>query len=214
MQLIFKISLFITLYLGVTTNISATAPTDTTKNNQQIYYFISNRDANDRSFAMYKARTNQSGISSTIIKGNFEIKGYPHMRKAEISVYNISTDELVGVYKTNPKTGNYLVILIPNVKYEFIINSYGYAPIKKIVEIPAYASTNIVDDVSRQKITLEIDEEPIKHSLNTWIVEEKEPTLFLLTVYDENLDKKERIELYESAVFDTKESDRREIKEL
>lgn len=152
MQLVFKISLFITFYLGVTTNISATTPTDTTKSDQQIYYFISNRDADDGAFSMYKARTNQSGISSTIIKGNFEVKGYPHMRKAEISVYNISTDELVGVYKTNPTTGNYLVILIPNVKYEFVINSYGYAPIKKTVEIPAYASTNIIDDISRQKL--------------------------------------------------------------
>ena len=216
MKLVFKIGLFITFYLGVIANINATVviPTDTTKSNQQVYYFISNRDANDGAFTMYKARTNQSGISSTIIKGNFEVKGYPNMRKAEISVYNISTDELVGVYKTNPKTGNYLVILIPNVKYEFVINSYGYAPIKKTVEIPAYASTNILDDISRQKITLEIDEEPIKHNLNTWIVEEKEPTLFLLTVYDENLDKKERLELYESAVFDIEEPGRREIKEL
>lgn len=216
MQLLFKISFLIAFYLGVITNINAAIvlPTDTSKSNQQIYYFISNRDADNGTFSMYKARTNQSGISSTIIKGNFEVKGYPHMRKAEISVYNISTDELVGVYKTNPKTGNYLVILIPNIKYEFVINTYGYAPIKKTVEIPAYASTNIIEDVSKQKITLEIDQEPIKHSLNTWIIEEKEPTLFLLTVYDENLDKKERIELYESAVFDAEEPGRREIKEL
>ncbi|MCW8937029.1 MAG: hypothetical protein OQJ94_03505, partial [Flavobacteriales bacterium] len=128
MKVVFKIVLFVIFYLGAITNTRSAIviPTDTTKSNQQIYYFISNRDADDGTFTMYKARTNQSGISSTIIKGNFEVKGYPHMRKAEISVYNISTDELVGVYKTNPKTGNYLVILIPNVKYEFVINTYGY----------------------------------------------------------------------------------------
>ncbi|MCL4855794.1 MAG: hypothetical protein KJZ55_00735, partial [Flavobacteriales bacterium] len=77
---------------------------DTAKKNA--YYFVSNRNTSDGNFAMYKARTNQSGISSTLIRGNFEVKGFPHMRKAEISVYNISTDELVGVYNTNSKTGN------------------------------------------------------------------------------------------------------------
>jgi tetratricopeptide (TPR) repeat protein len=162
---------------------------------------------------MYKARTNQSGISSALIRGNFEVLGFPHMRKAEISVYNISTDELVGVYNTNTKTGNYLVILMPNLKYEFVINSYGYAPIKKIVEIPSYASTNISDELSKQQLTLSIDSGKVNLSVNTWFVEEKEPTLFLLTVYDETNEMNHKVELYETNEVEEIEVERRQLTE-
>ena len=184
---------------------------DTLKKNA--YYFVSNRNApTDGSYTMYKARTNQSGISSTLIRGNFEISGSPQMRKAEISIYNISNDELVGVYNTNTKTGNYLVILMPNLKYEFVINAYGYAPIRKIVEIPGDASTNINDEISKQQITLTIDSSKVNLALNTWFVEEKEPTLFLLTVYDENNEDAHHVELYETNKVE-EEKDRRQLTE-
>lgn len=177
------------------------------------YYFISNRETSGDKLAMYKARTNQSGISSCLIKGNFEIKGFPQMRKAEISVYNISTDQLVGIYNTNSKTGNYLVILVPNVKYEFVVNTYGYAPLKKIVEIPSYASTDISDEISTQKMVLSIDSTQLNLSLNTLFVEEKEPTLFLLTVYDENNETSHHVELYEAENEDQIDFERKQLSE-
>ena len=65
------------------------------------YYFVSNRFNAEGNYTMYKARTNQSGISSCLVKGNFEVEGFAHMRKAEIAVYNISNYELVGIYNTN-----------------------------------------------------------------------------------------------------------------
>jgi hypothetical protein len=163
------------------------------------YYFVSNRSNTDDVYTMYKARTNQSGISSCLIKGNFEVEGFSHMRKAEIAVYNISNDELVGIYNTNPKTGNYLIIVMPNVKYEFVINAYGYAPIKRIIEIPNYASTNIEGEISSQKMILKMDGKKVDLTLNTWIIEEKEPTLFLLTVYNENQEDKLNVELYQAS---------------
>lgn len=73
------------------------------------YYFVSNRNTeSEGTYSMYKARKNESGISSTIIRGNFEIKGFPNMRKAEISIYNISNDE------------NWLEFTIPTQKLEII----------------------------------------------------------------------------------------------
>jgi len=180
---------------------------------KEAYYFISNREAEQGRLAMYKARTNQSGISSCLIKGNFEIKGFPHMRKAEISVYNISNDQLVGIYNSHPKTGNYIVLLVPNVKYEFVINTYGYAPLKKIVEIPSYASTDISEEVSTQKMILSTDSNQLKLSLNTWYIEEKEPTLFLLTVYDENNEDNHHVELYEAKEGEEVAYDRKQLSE-
>ena len=102
---------------------------DSTKNDA--YFFVSNRNNTDGRYTMYKARTNQSGISSCLIKGNFEVEGSPNLRRAEIAIHNLSNDELVGIYNTNPHTGNYLIILVPNVKYEFVINAYGCAPDRK-----------------------------------------------------------------------------------
>ena len=183
---------------------------------QNSYYFVSNRNNEAGKYTMYKARTNESGISSCLIKGNFEVDGFSHMRKAEIAVHNISNDELVGIYNTNPKTGNYLIILVPNVKYEFVINAYGYAPIKRVVEIPNYASTNVSGEISSQKMTLKMSPKSVELTINTWIVEEKEPTLFLLTVYNENQEETHKVELYQATDEDFDElieRDRRKLKE-
>ncbi|PCJ28558.1 MAG: hypothetical protein COA97_01035 [Flavobacteriales bacterium] len=187
---------------------------DSTKSD--VYYFVSNRFNTDGKYTRYKARTNQSGISSCLVKGNFEVEGFSNMRKAEIAVYNISNDELVGIYNTNSITGNYLVILAPNVKYEFVINAYGYAPVKRIVEVPSFASTNVLEDISTQKILLKKNGDKMSFSLNTWIVEEKEPTLFLLTVYNEEQEETHRVELYqatEGEFGETMGKDRRRLKE-
>ena len=187
---------------------------DSTK--KDVYYFVSNRNNVDDKYTMYKARTNQSGISSCLIKGNFEVEGFSHMRKAEISVYNISNDQLVGIYNTNASTGNYLVILAPNVKYEFVINAYGYAPIRKTVEIPNLASTNVLEEISSQKMLMKMGENKMNLSLNTWIVEEKEATLFLLTVYNENQEETHHVELYQATAeefVELTERDRRQLKE-
>ena len=183
---------------------------DSTKSDA--YYFVSNRFNTDGKYTMYKARTNQSGISSCLVKGNFEVEGLPNMRRAEIAVYNISNDELVGIYNTNSRTGNYLVILAPNVKYEFVVNAYGYAPIRKIVEVPSFASTNVLEDISTQKVLLKVDGDKVNISLNTWILEEKEPTLFLLTVYNEDQEESHNVELYQPD-DEFEEKDRRNLKE-
>ncbi len=212
-----KLTLFIllvSLFCNEVAGSSCVTKNDSTKSDA--YYFVSNRQNTDGNYTMYKARTNQSGISSCLLKGNFEVEGFGQMRKAEIAVYNISNDELVGIYNTNSITGNYLVILAPNVKYEFVINAYGYAPIKRIVEVPSFASTNVLEDVSAQKILLKVDGENVDFSMNTWIIEDKEPTLFLLTVYNEDEEENHHVELYQPSEIDfadKADKDRRRLKE-
>ena len=203
--------LFLALLLFQIDSFAVILEGDTTKSDA--YYFVSNRFNTDGKYTMYKARTNQSGISSCLVKGNFEVEGLPNMRRAEIAVYNISNDELVGIYNTNSRTGNYLVILAPNVKYEFVVNAYGYAPIRKIVEVPSFASTNVLEDISTQKVLLKVDGDKVDISLNTWILEEKEPTLFLLTVYNEDQEESHNVELYQPKEDEYEEKDRRNLKE-
>ena len=214
-RLIFAFILMSSLFFSQEKSFAAIIfDTDSTKS--EAYYFVSNRFNTNGKYTMYKARTNQSGISSCLVKGNFEVEGFANMRKAEIAVYNISNDELVGIYNTNPRTGNYLVILAPNVKYEFVVNAYGYAPIRRIVEVPNFASTNVLEDISTQKILVKINEEKVTFSLNTWIIEEKEPTLFLLTVYNEDEEESHHVELYQATEDEFREEterDRRRLKE-
>lgn len=175
---------------------SIEAKIDTT--DKDSYFFVSNRNNTNGKYTMYKARENTSGISSCLIKGNFEVEDFTDMRQAEIVVYNLATDELVGIYNTNAVTGNYLMILELNVKYEFEITAYNHPPFIKTVEIPSFASTDISDAISSQKIYLKMQGEEIQFDLTTKIIEEKEPTLFLLTVYNDNQKQlKQHVELYQ-----------------
>lgn len=210
-NVLFLLLLFNCFFVKKTTAFTVSKSDSTQKDT---YFFVTNRANKDGFFSMFKARTSQSEIASVLIRGNFELKNFPQMRKAEISVYNISTDELVGIYRTNPKTGNYLILLIPNVKYEFVINAYGYAPIKKAIEVPNYASTKINSELSRQKIILSEAQNQAGISINTWFVEEKEPTLFLLTVYDENTEKTTQLDFYEATLKEEEEPNRRQLKEM
>ena len=178
-------SLFVFACLSsLTTVASIKTKIDTT--NKDSYYFVSNRNNTNGKYTMYKARENQSGISSCLIKGNFEVEDFADMRQAEIVVYNLATDELVGIYNTNAVTGNYLMILELNVKYEFEITAYNHPPFIKTIEIPSFASTDISDAISTQKIYLKMQGDDINFDLTTKIIEETEPTLFLLTVYNDD----------------------------
>jgi hypothetical protein len=190
-------SLFVIAFLSTLTSF-ASIETRIDTSDSDSYFFVSNRNNSDGKYTMYKARENKSGISSCLIKGNFEVEDFTDMRQAEIVVYNLSTDELVGIYNTNPVTGNYLMVLDLNVKYEFEITAYNHPPFLKTIEIPSFASTDISDAISTQKIYLKMQGDDIQFDLTTKIIEENEPTLFLLTVYnDEEKQLKQHVELYQ-----------------
>jgi tetratricopeptide (TPR) repeat protein len=183
-----------------------------------VFYFVTDRyTQNTNTPQVFKARINNSGISSVLIKGHFEAKNNPNLKKAQITVYNASTDKLTGIYNTNPHTGNYILLLIPNVKYEFNIQVPGYAPFKKIVEIPKYASTKIEDEISAQKIILTENNNIADIVISNEFIEEPEPVLFLLTIYNEN----NKNQPYAQQLYDADEEEfkdfiefeRRELKE-
>ena len=79
-NLLLLLTLIANVAFGTHCLASSALEVDTTKND--VYYFVSNRSNQNGKYTMYKARTNQSGISSVLIKGNFEVEGFSHMRKA------------------------------------------------------------------------------------------------------------------------------------
>jgi hypothetical protein len=57
-------------------------------------------------------------------------------KNAYITVYNSNTGEIAGVYKTNPTTGQYLMILVSGTKYDLSVESEGYSELTSSFEIP------------------------------------------------------------------------------
>ncbi|MGZ4156180.1 MAG: carboxypeptidase-like regulatory domain-containing protein, partial [Bacteroidia bacterium] len=50
------------------------------------------------------------------------------IKKAEITVNDIATKTVYGVYKTNEQTGKMVIISEPNKEYQIVIKAVGYEP--------------------------------------------------------------------------------------
>jgi len=103
---------------------------------RKFLYFVSNRVSEDDKYDMFKFIPSDREPGIIIIRGHVEILDNPDRKRAKITVHNISNNEVVGIYNTNSYTGNYLMVLVPNVKYQFKVEAEGYEVMKEIVEVP------------------------------------------------------------------------------
>lgn len=76
--------------------------------------YCTNRKNN--SFEYLQVKLPQQELTSSIIKGQFRTLDSIPKKDAYITVYNSNTGEIAGVYKTNPTTGQYLMILVSGTK--------------------------------------------------------------------------------------------------
>jgi hypothetical protein len=56
--------------------------------------------------------------------------------QAEIKIKKLSKDETIGPFKSNKKTGQYLVTMVPKEKYSVTVNAEGYNAYEESFEIP------------------------------------------------------------------------------
>lgn len=103
---------------------------------RKFQYFVSNRLCEDDKFDLFKFIPSDKEPSVIIIKGHFECVDKPEKKRAKISVYNVTNNEVVGVYNTNNYTGYYLMVLVPNIKYLFKVECEGYEVSQEVVEVP------------------------------------------------------------------------------
>ncbi|MES2566169.1 MAG: hypothetical protein V4565_04850 [Bacteroidota bacterium] len=137
---------------------------------RKFIYFISNRASDDDKFDVFKTSPSSQNPSLIVIRGHIEVMGNPNEKRAKISVFNVSTNALVGIYNSSSYTGNYLLILAPNIKYLFKVEVSGYGTMEEIIEVPL-------------KIDYEICQQDIKIKLN----EKKNPVLLISSFFaDEN----------------------------
>lgn len=152
-----------------------------TKKNRKFIYFISNRISEDDKFDIFKVIPGYYSPALIVIRGHFEIIDNPNLKKAKISVYNTSNNELVGIYNTNSYTGNYLMILAPNFKYRFVVESTGYGNPHEFVEIPL----KIDYEICQQEIKIKLNEKqkPVL-LINSFFADENEKVFYLKTLID------------------------------
>jgi hypothetical protein len=103
------------------------------ESNQSASY-CTNRKNNNYEFTQIKLP--QHALSNSIIKGCFSTLDSIPKKEAFITIYNSNTGELAGIYKTNPNTGQYLMILPSGTKYDISVESEGYSEQTSSFEIP------------------------------------------------------------------------------
>jgi hypothetical protein len=137
---------------------------------RKFIYSVSNRFSDDEKYDVFKFTPSSQIPALIVIRGHLEVIGNPNEKRARINIYNVSNNVLIGTYNTNSYTGNYLLILSPNVKYLFKVEVIGYGTTQEIVEVPL-------------KIDYEICQQDLKIKLN----EKNKPVLVISSFFaDEN----------------------------
>jgi hypothetical protein len=155
-------------------------------------YFVSDRMSDPGKTDVYKIISTGGEPGLILIRGHIEMADNPGLKRAKIvvynasneekvGVYNTSNDNRVGVYNTNPLTGNYLLILVPNINYIFKVEVEGYEMAQQQVEIPL----RIDYEVCRQEIKLKKNEQRKSVLLiHNYFSDENEKIFFLKATPD------------------------------
>ncbi len=196
MRATFAIFFYCLLFLGSCNSIFAQKPDSaiikpieikeefTLTKNRKYTYFVSDRLSEDLKYDVFKIIPANTSLSTIIVRGHVEVIGNPNLKKVKIMVYNASNNELVGVYNSNKYTGNYVLVLVPNVKYIFKIEAGEYGTLTEIVEVPL-------------KIDYEISKQDLKIKLN----DKNKPVLTLTNFFE---DEDEKVYLLKSTIDTTK----------
>lgn len=143
---------------------------------KKFHFMVTNRLCEDDKYDIFKIIPTNSAPEVVIIKGRFECLDDPKLKRAVIKVYNSTNNQLVGIYNTSNFTGNYLEVLVPNVKYIFKVEVAGYGVMTEVVEVPQ----KIDYEVCRQEIKVKFNEFQ-KGSLiiNSYYADENEKVFYL-----------------------------------
>ena len=147
-------------------------------------YFISNRTCEDDKFDIYKMAPSDRFPALVVIRGKLEVIGNTNIKKGRISVYNASNDALIGIYNTSSYTGNYLLILAPNIKYIFKVEVSGYGTTEEVVEVPL----KIDYEICQQELKIKLNEKnkPVL-LINNFFADENENVSYLKAIVDTTL---------------------------
>ncbi|MEO8760440.1 MAG: hypothetical protein ABI388_04740 [Bacteroidia bacterium] len=152
-----------------------------TAKKRKFTYFISDRISDEDKYDIFKITPQPQPLGITIVRGHLEVAENPKEKHAKITIYNASNNELVGIYNTNSYTGNYLLVLVPNVKYIAKVEVSGYGTTQEIIEVPL----KVDYEVCRQDLKLKLNEKqkPVL-TITSFFADENEKVFYLKSNLD------------------------------
>ncbi|MBL0049350.1 MAG: PD40 domain-containing protein [Bacteroidetes bacterium] len=119
----------------------------------KVAYFSSRRSSGQGNINVYKIVVGPKPPSIALISGVFSTIDENTHPEATITVRNSDTKAIIGVYKSDPKTGNYSIPLPSSGKYIFNVESEVSAMKTEIVEVPEKKDLGTL----QQKISIKND---------------------------------------------------------
>lgn len=139
-------------------------------------YIVSDRLSRDDKFDVFKVTPTDEPPFVIIVRGHFEMPDDPKQKKVRITVYNASNNEKVGLFVSSSYTGNYLLVLVANVKYIFSVEVPGYPLMQEEVEVPL----KIDYEICRQNMVVKLNEKqkPVL-TVNSFFNDEHEKMFYI-----------------------------------
>ncbi|MCX6181213.1 MAG: hypothetical protein NT150_04715, partial [Bacteroidetes bacterium] len=116
---------------------------------ENVAFFASSRASSKDEITVYKIVPNKAHQDNTVIKGIVAIEN-SKLKNAQITVTDMETGAVVGVFKSNEKTGAYSMTLPSSKQYSFKVEASGYGQMEEIVSIPDKKESPVIN----QKIEL------------------------------------------------------------
>lgn len=113
-----------------------------TDKQHKLAYFASARSSNYDRMHVYKVLVSSNPLKMTFLQGVFYPEAPGVTRSARISVVDASTNQEIGVYTTDKKTGEYVIDLPRSGRYKFTVDADGSKHAHTgMVEVPAADKT-------------------------------------------------------------------------
>ena len=108
-------------------------------------YFASTRNSENGQINVYGVKVERYPVLMVILKGSFNNEINPELLGASIKIKDKVTNEIVGVYNSNSKTGDYLITLPKSGKYTFIIEpEASQIPHQMEVDVPLQREISVL----------------------------------------------------------------------
>jgi YHS domain-containing protein len=118
------------------------APTNTTKDdiyftisaNEQHGYYSSDKKGGFGGHDIYMIDYLEKSLRQSVIRAYVKEASLALPLEANISLIEMETGDLAGVYLSNPLSGKFIFLVNPNVEYEIIIEATGYEEYSEIIQ--------------------------------------------------------------------------------
>jgi hypothetical protein len=134
--------------LGSPTNTSKDDIYFTISANEKHGYYSSAKEGGFGGQDIYVIDYLEKSLRQSVISAELTVNGIPS--SLEISLIDLETGELAGIYRSNPMNGKFIFLVNPNVEYEIIVEG------ENIEEFSEIINYSVKDLLSKQKKQIKV----------------------------------------------------------